>query len=134
MEEVMLDERESTYRKRRKKNKNALGKRKLKIFLVVLSICIWGGVVYYGYTAAKSYIDTSINNVQQQNAMNLSEINEQVVQLKNEISELRISIEDTDSSISSTGTLQENIDKQLSALDTRLKELEKSLKILQEAP
>lgn len=131
--EEMIEQ--SEYRRRTKKKDRRKNSNKIfKILLAVLCIVIWVSVVYFGYTTAKSYIDTSIKNVQQQNAMNLDNVNEQILQLKNEIKELRLSMDETDDSLSDTSSLQEDIDDQLDELDERLDDLEKSLKILQEAP
>ncbi len=130
MNDVLTEERPIRKSRTKKKKGNIV----LKIIMILLSLAIWSGVVYYGFITAKEYIDTSIKNVQQQNAVNLTDINDQIIQLSGEISALRESIEDTDSSLSSTGDLQESIDEQLSALDKRLRELEDSLEILQEAP
>lgn len=122
MNDVLTEER----RVRKPRAKKVGNNITLKIILIILSIAVWSGIVYYGFTTAKAYVDTSIKNVQQQNAVNLSEISNQTTQLNNEIKALRESIENTDNSLTSTGSLQKSIDKQLSALDKRLKELEKT--------
>ena len=133
MEKLIIDDKDTSERRSKRKAKT-VKKRAINVVIFLICISLWGGVVYYGYINAKSYIDTSIQNVQQQNAMNLSDINEQILLLQNEISELRGSIENTGISLSDTGSLQKSIDRQLDALDDRLRELEKSLKVLQEAP
>lgn len=131
MEEIIYDEKETKRNRRRKKKGSSII---LKIVIVLISIAVWGGIVYHGYTTAKAYIDTSIQNVQQQNALKLDEINEEILLLKNEITVLQEIVAATDSSLSDTGSLQRNIDIKLEALDERLKDLERSLKILKEAP
>lgn len=131
MSDVMTEQRPP--RRKIKKNKTTRQAR-IKILVWVLSIAVWLGIVYYGTTMAKDYIDVSIKNVEQANAIGLKDINEQVLELKAEIIALRDSIKDTDNSLSSTGQLQESIDEQLTALNSRLEELEASLKLLKEAP
>ncbi len=134
LEKIIIDDKEPNERRTKRKAKTVFKRRVINVVVFFICVSIWGGVVYYGYTNAKAYIDTSIQNVQQQNAMNLSDINEQILLLNNEILELRTSIDNTGSSLSDTGSLQKSIDRQLDALEDRLRELEKSLKILQEAP
>ncbi|CAH2213440.1 hypothetical protein [Tepidibacter aestuarii] len=115
---------------KRKKSRNVL----INILIFMISIGLWGGIVYYGYGYAKNYIDTSINNVRQENAMNIQGLSDQVKLLSNEIKELSDSLDDTDSTISNTTDVQNKIDNKLEELDDRLKELQKSLDILKEAP
>ncbi len=126
---------ESEMRPRKKNHyKKGMHKKSSKTVIYVVIILVWLGFIAYGAMKAKDYIDVSIKNVEQANAISLKAINEQVLDLKAEIVALRESIEATDSSLSSTGRLQESIDVQLSALNNRLQELEASLKILKEAP
>jgi len=115
---------------KRKKSRNVL----INILIFMISVGVWGGIVYYGYGYAKNYIDISINNVRQENAMNIQGLSDQVKLLSNEIKELSNSLDDTDSTISNTTDVQNKIDNKLEELDDRLKELQKSLDILKEAP
>lgn len=106
----------------------------INILVFILSLGFWGAAVYYGYTYAKDYVDTAINNVQQENAMNIQELTGEIQLLNQEIKNLRLSIEATDSTLSSSSSLQERIDERLGELDYQLNQLEKSLEILKEAP
>lgn len=115
---------------KKNKSRNLL----INILIFMISIGLWCGIVYYGYSYAKNYIDTSINNVRQENAMNIQGLSDQVKLLSNQIKELSNSFEDTDSTISNTTDVQNKIDNKLEELDNRLKELQKSLDILKEAP
>ncbi|WBW96543.1 hypothetical protein [Oceanirhabdus sp. W0125-5] len=102
------------------------------IFIIVLGF--WSVVISYGYTYAKNYIDTSINNVRHENAMNIEELKDQVKLLSDSIKVLNDTIDNTDTTISSTTDVQKRIDDKLEKLDAKLKELEKSLSILKGAP
>jgi len=128
LEENIQDE-EQLKRKTKKKN---------KIWINVLIFCIsagiWSTVVYYGYTYSKNYIDVSIKNVQQENALNIQELSEKIELLSSEIRNLKNSIDNTDDTIADSTIVQEKIDNKLKALDNQLETLEKSLQILQEAP
>ncbi|PAB60618.1 hypothetical protein [Anaeromicrobium sediminis] len=106
----------------------------ISILIFIVSAGVWSAVAYYGYTYAKDYIDTSIQKVQQENALNIKGVNEQIQLLTGEIKDLRSNIRDTDDSISDSAEVQEEIDDKLKSLDSQLKKLESSLKILQEAP
>ena len=74
------------------------------------------------------------SHIQQENAMNITEIREDITILSAEIKNLRTSMEDTGVVISGTSDVQSRIDKKLLNLEYQLQELEKSLKILKEAP
>lgn len=118
-------------------NKGCTGKRNkvvTNILIFLVGVGFWSIVMNYGYTYAKNYIDTSINNVRHENVMNIKELNDQIIMLGKSINELKSSIDDTDTTISSTTDVQKRIDNKLEELDNRLKELQKSLYILKDAP
>lgn len=106
----------------------------VNIAIFIVSVGLWCATVYYGYTYAKDYIDTSIRNVQQQNAMNIQQLTERMEVLGQEISGLRESIEEADSTISDSTSVQRRIDDKLEDLEDQLEELERALEILKEAP
>ncbi|KUO67328.1 MAG: hypothetical protein APF84_07220 [Gracilibacter sp. BRH_c7a] len=110
--------------------------KKLKLNIIIFSILIalWIGIVYSAYIYAKNYLDTAIANIRQDNAMNITEIREDITILSTEIKNLRTSMEDTGVVISGTSDVQSRIDKKLLNLENQLQELEKSLEILKEAP
>lgn len=119
-----------TEKKKDKKTNHVL--RTVVLFLIALGV--WTGIVYFGYTYAKDYVDNSIKNVQQENAMNIKELNEQIKILQTEIRNLSGSMENAGLTISNTSGVQERIDEKLKSLDSQLKKLENSLRILKEAP
>ncbi|MGI6451763.1 MAG: hypothetical protein ACOX3R_16335 [Desulfitobacteriia bacterium] len=111
-------------------------RKKLKSNILIFSILIvlWLGIVYSAYIYAKNYLDTAIANIRQDNAMNITEIREEIAILSAEIKNLRASIEDTGVVISGTTDVQSRIDQKLVNLENQLQELERSLQILKEAP
>ncbi|MEN6387079.1 MAG: hypothetical protein ABFD79_18010 [Phycisphaerales bacterium] len=113
---------------------NKPNKVKTNVLIFSIFIVLWLGTVYFGYTYAKNYLDASIDNVRQENAMNIKEIKENITLLSNETRNLRASMEDAGMVISSTSDVQTRIDEKLLNLESQLKDLEKSLEILQEAP
>ena len=130
---VEIPETETTRMDARRK-KQRTRKILINIVLFIVSAGVWCAAVYYGYTYAKDYIDTSIRNVQQQNAMNIQQLTERMEALGQEISGLRESIEDADSTISDSTSVQRRIDRKLEDLEDQLEELERALEILKEAP
>ena len=110
--------------------------KKLKSNIIIFSllIALWIGIVYSAYIYAKNYVDTAIANIRQDNAMNITEIREDITILSTEIKDMRTSIEDTGVVISGTSDVQSRIDEKLVNLENQLQELEKSLEILKEAP
>jgi len=101
---------------------------------VLILLALWGGIVYFGYTTAKSYLDTALQNIQQENAVNLQELTQSIDRISREVSNLRESIESTDSALAGSTKVQNRIDEKLEDLDAQLQELERSLQILKEAP
>ncbi len=116
-------------RERRRQNNLLLG-----FLAFLLTIGAWGGAAYYSFVYARDYLEETISNVRQENAVNLQELTASISQLTNEINELRENIEDTDSAVSKSTSVQKRIDDKLEALDRQLQELEESLAILREAP
>jgi DNA repair exonuclease SbcCD ATPase subunit len=117
-------------KKKNQKNKKIF----INIVIFILSAGVWYAAAYYGYTYAKDYIDTSIRNVQQENAVNIQQLTERMEMLGHEITGLRERIEETDSTLSSSTSVQRRIDRQLGDLEDQLEELERALQILKEAP
>jgi peptidoglycan hydrolase CwlO-like protein len=116
-------------------NKRRNTRPRWKDFLsIFLFLVVWGGLVWGGFYIAKQYLDKSINNIQQTNAMNMQEVNEKLDSLNLELQALKKEISNTDQTISSSGSIQVELNKKIMVLDQQLKNLEKSLKILKEAP
>ena len=116
---------------RKDKNKSNTSK---TIINSLVGIILWGAIVYFGYTYAKDYIDTSIKQVQQENALNIQQLTEEVQTLKLEVRNLTDSIISTGLTLSNSTSIQDQIEQRLEVLDKSLQDLENSLRILQEAP
>ncbi len=128
-EQLGINSTQSMMNKRR--NTRSRWKEFLCIFLLLL---VWGGLVYGGFYIARQYLDKSINNMQQTNAMNMQEVNERLDSLNLELNNLRKEISNTDKTLSSSGSIQVELNQKIEVLDKQLKNLEKSLNILKEAP
>lgn len=130
------------YQSKRTKGRKGKGRKLwVTIILFIISIGLWGTIVYYGYNYAKEYIDTSIASVQQNNIMAVEQlredvkiVNSEIKRLQREVEDLKDEVRDADSALTDSNDIQENIDEKLKYLDDKLNELQKSLKILEEAP
>lgn len=103
------------------------------IYVLVL-LLLWGGLVYGGFYFSKQYLDKTINNIQQTNALNIQEIKERMESLTNEMIALKSELSNTDQTLSSSSSIQAQLNQKIDLLDRQLKNLEKSLQILKEAP
>ncbi|NLW07241.1 MAG: hypothetical protein GX039_04580 [Clostridia bacterium] len=106
----------------------------LKVLLIVLVIICWGGIVYGAGYYAKQYIDSSIQAVQQTNALNVRALEDRLEELSNDMQEIKMALESTDQTISSSDSTQRELSNRITQLDQQLQELQRSLMILKEAP
>lgn len=106
----------------------------LGIFYCFLFFLFWGGLIFGGFYITKDYLDKSISNIQQTNAMNIQELKDRLDSLTNEMVGLKQALSSTDQNITSSGSIQVQLNKKIEQLDQQLKGLEKSLNILKEAP
>lgn len=124
---------------RRKKRKSGINwwlVTKIILYILILSFSIWGWnrIVDIGYAHAKNYVDTAIEHVRQENALNVQQLQERMDELSDEMRALRNAVESTDETLSGSATIQKDIEERLGALDDQLEDLERSIKILREAP
>lgn len=117
-------------KKRKRKNKNIF----LTILYIIITICIWSGLFYYGYTYSKEYIDNSMSEINQINNLSMENMEKRLDVLTKEVRSLKDAILETDDTLDDSSNIQEEIDKKLKALDNQLKTLERSLNILKDAP
>ncbi|MBO8129493.1 MAG: hypothetical protein H0Z39_09900 [Peptococcaceae bacterium] len=118
-------------RPRRKRTRPSPWTKPLSFLLVLV---LWGGLVYGGCYYAKQYIDRTIQDVQQTNAMNVRAIKDRLDTLAAKIQEIEDVLQQADQTLASSGSTQKELNKKIAELDRQLQELEKSLNILKEAP
>lgn len=106
----------------------------IKILLIMLVIIFWGAIVYGTGYYAKQYIDSSIQTVQQTNAMNVRALEDRLDVLSDDLQEIKEALQDTDQTISSSDSTQRELNNRITELDKQLQELQRSLMILKEAP
>lgn len=136
---IQDESRRSGYEGRKKKNQKHLNwlliiKIALYVLILILSIWAWNRIVEKGYIHAKNYVDTAIEHVRQENALNVQQLQERMDLLSSEMKALRGAIENTDDTLSGSANIQKDIESRLESLDEQLVDLERSIKILREAP
>ncbi len=102
--------------------------------LISLALLVWLILLAGGYYVGKVYIDQSIKTIQQNNAVHMITIEQQIDSLNAQIDEIKQAIIDTDQTLANSGSTQENLNQKIENLDKQLKDLEHSLAILKEAP
>lgn len=112
---------------RREKNTKA----GISIFLMIL---LWIGLVGGGFYAGKTYLDRSIQEIKQTNAMNVQVLSERIESLNTQILDLQKLIGNTDAALSSSGSIQMQLNNKIDMLTQQMGALEASLKVLKEAP
>ncbi len=114
--------------------KNRVVRGILYVLIILLCGVAWWQITLRGYEVAKAYVDQSVQEVRQDNAVSVQELQDRIDVLGQEMAQLRESLDSAGSSISNSATVQGRIDERLGSLDKQLKDLEKSLKVLKEAP
>lgn len=101
---------------------------------VFIMILLWAGLVGGGFYVGKTYLDRSIEEIKQTNAMNIQVLTERIASLNTQIEELQQLIGSTDAALSSSGNIQMQLNSKIEMLTQQMSALEESLRILKEAP
>ena len=110
---------------------NPVPKKGLPLFLTVF---LWLALVCLGFYLAKEYIDNSLQIIQQNNAMSLKILEEQIEEMTEKVRQIEFALSEADDTLSSSSSTQEKLNEKIEELDQRLSELSASLEILKEAP
>lgn len=100
--------------------------------IIILVLLVWSGLVYGGFYLGKDYIDRSVKNVQETNAMNVQALEEELKSIRGEMKEIETALNQADKQLSSTDATREKLNRKIEQLDKQLKQLQKSLQILRE--
>lgn len=103
------------------------------LMVIILTVLVWGGLVCGGFYLAKNYIDRSIKEVQETNAMNVQALDERLNSIHGEMQDIKSALAQTDETLSSTNSTRKELNQKIEQLDEQLKQLQNSLKILQES-
>ncbi len=101
---------------------------------ILLGVVLWLGLVAGGFYVAKTYIDQSMQNIQQTNAMNIKAVNDRLDAIASDIQALKNGLNMTGQTLSSSGDIQRELSGRIVELESQLLELQKSLQVLKEAP
>jgi vacuolar-type H+-ATPase subunit I/STV1 len=103
-----------------------------EIFGIVILVFLWAGLTYAGYWYATEYVERTVREIQETNALNVKMLEEEIQSLRTEMSAIEEALAQTDKTLSSTGSAGEAVNERISELDEQLNRLEKSLNILME--
>jgi len=102
----------------------------LGIFIMLI---LWAGLTYGGYYYATDYVQRTVREIQETNALNVKVLEEDIQSLREEMGAIQEALAQTDKTLSSTGSAGEAVNERISLLDDQLKKLEKSLNIMMES-
>ena len=102
----------------------------LGIFIMLI---LWAGLTYGGYYYATDYVQRTVREIQETNALNVKVLEEDIQSLREEMGAIQEALDQTDKTLSSTGSAGEAVNERISLLDDQLKKLEKSLNIMMES-
>jgi len=102
----------------------------LGIFIMLI---LWAGLTYGGYYFATDYVQRTVREIQETNALNVKVLEEDIQSLREEMGAIQEALAQTDKTLSSTGSAGEAVNERISLLDDQLKKLEKSLNIMMES-
>ncbi|MDQ7790954.1 MAG: hypothetical protein RDV00_02380 [Clostridia bacterium] len=104
------------------------------LLLSVLSVAVWGGLLYGAYYYATDYIDRSIRTVQETNALHMQSLNERLDAIQVELKGVKGALEDADKTLASSDSTREALSRRITELDRQLAQLEQSLNVLRKSP
>jgi len=119
-----------TVSRQEKRKPTVSGPRILGIFIMLI---LWAGLTYGGYWYATDYVQRTVREIQETNALNVKMLEEDMQSLREDMSAIQEALAQTDKTLSSTGSAGEAVNERISQLDVQLKKLEKSLNIMMES-
>jgi len=105
-----------------------------KRFVALAAVFAWFFLVCGGFYIAKLYVDQSLRDIQQANAIHVKELEDRLDVISGDVSAIQDVLGQADTTLSSSGTTQKELVTRIEKLDNQLQDLEKSLTILKEAP
>ena len=114
--------------------KQARKKNRTPIFAYILALALWGGLIFGAYYYATTYIDSSIRNVQETNALHMKGVEERLDIIQAELEVVKEALASTDQTLARTDSTREELNQRIEELDRQLEQLEESLNILRMSP
>lgn len=100
---------------------------------IIIMLILWAGLTFGGFWYATGYVQRTVREIQETNALNVKMLEEDMQSLREDMSAIQEALAQTDKTLSSTGSAGEAVNERISQLDEQLKKLEKSLNILMES-
>ncbi|MBU4515594.1 MAG: hypothetical protein KJ776_05160 [Proteobacteria bacterium] len=104
------------------------------LLLTILSVAVWGGLLYGAYYYATDYIDSSIRTVQETNALHVQALNERLDAIQVELEGVKDALEDADRTLASSDSTRAALSQRITELDRQLAQLQQSLNVLRKSP
>jgi septal ring factor EnvC (AmiA/AmiB activator) len=118
---------ENNARRNKKEGRRGVG------LAVPLLVLLWLALVGGGVWLARDYIDNSLRDIQDTNALHVQALQDKLESLSQKLDELEMALEAADDSIARSSTTQEELNERIVELDRQLEKLEESLRILKES-
>ncbi|WP_134702708.1 hypothetical protein [Ammoniphilus sp. YIM 78166] len=125
---------ESNMKKRRKANANQ------QLLIGVLTLVVWGGLLYGGYYLANQYIKNTQAYVQQQiqevkvhNEQQVALLQTELLKMQEELGLIKEELAFADETLNGTNQTKHALQERMAMLDSQLTQLKTSLKHLEEA-
>jgi len=112
---------------RRKERRRGVG------LAVPLLVLLWLALLAGGVWLAKGYLDNSLRDIQDTNALHVQALQDKLESLSQKLDELERALEAADDSLARSSITQEELNERILELDRQLEELEESLRILKES-
>lgn len=100
---------------------------------VPLAVFLWIALLGGGFWLAKGYIDNSLRDIQDTNALHVQALQDKLESLSQKLEELERALETADDTIARSSITQEELNERIMELDRQLEKLEESLRILKES-
>lgn len=105
----------------------------LRLMAALLALIVWAALGFAGYWYAKEYVNTTIRDVQETNALHVQALQDRLETLSQRLEEIERALATADDTIARSSITQEELNRRITELDQQLQQLEESLKILKES-
>jgi uncharacterized protein HemX len=108
------------------------------VLLPVVTLSVWGGLLYGGYWLAQqyiadshSYIDQQIQRVQEQNTQHMSQVVAELQRMQAELDQIQEELVFADKTVNGSNQTRQALQERMTTLDKQLSELKLSLEKLE---
>ncbi len=105
----------------------------LRALAIGTLVLLWLGLAGAGFWYARQYVQQTVREIQETNALHVQALEEEIHALRGEMQRIEEALAAADRTLAGTSSASEEVNERISQLDQQLKKLEKSLNILQES-